>query len=76
MINGDNLTMEIWLYLCFDGEPVDNIICNSEDEVQDVLKNHSRKFHDQNEEIVDWWLSEGFRDNPDVTIRRADEYHI
>ena len=68
--------MEIWLYLCFDGEPVDNIICNSEDEVKYILKNHSRKFHEQNEEIVDWWLSEGFRDNPEVTIIRADKYHI
>ena len=67
--------MEIWLYLCFDGEPVDNIVCDSEYEVQNILKNHSRKFHDQNEEIVDWWLSEGFRDNPDFTIIRADEYN-
>ena len=45
--------METWLYLCFDGEPVDNIVCDSEYEVQNILKNHSRKFHDQNEEIVD-----------------------
>ena len=73
MINGGNSTMEIWLYLCFDGEPVDNIVCNSEYEVQDILKNHSRKFHAQNEEIVDW--SEGFRDNPEVTIIRAGEYN-
>lgn len=39
------------------------------------LNNHSRKFHDQNEKIVDWWLSEGFRDNPDVIIIRSDEYN-
>lgn len=63
--------MEIWLELCFDGQPVDNIVARSEEEAEDIIRNHSRDFRDQNEDIKEWWISEGFRKDPVVTIERS-----
>ena len=62
--------MDIWLKLCFDGQPVDNIVVCSEEEAKEIMEQHSRNFADQNEDIKDYWLSLGFRNNPVVSIER------
>lgn len=64
--------MEIWYELCFNGEAVDNIVFNSEEEAKECLARHNLNFHEQNNDLVEWWLSMGFEDNPIVTFRRSN----
>lgn len=59
---------DIWIEVCFDGEPVDNLIANNELEAKEIIEDVLRNgFDDYNEEVKEWWLELGFRNNPVVT---------
>lgn len=63
----------IWLELRFDGLPVDDIVVNGVEEALDIMEHHSYNFEDQNEELKEWWLSEGeMNPNPVVDIVYAN----
>lgn len=63
----------IWLELRFDGLPVDDIVVNGVEEALDIMEHHSYNFEDQNEELKEWWLSEGeMNSNPVVDIVYAN----
>ena len=56
--------------LCFDGIDMDLIECADIEEAFDIIKNHSRKFEEQNTELQNIWFTLLKKTNvPKVTIR-------
>lgn len=61
---------KIWIEILFDGQPMDNIIANSKEEAEELIKSiETNGFSEYNEEVKSEWLAMGFRDNPTVTAR-------
>lgn len=63
----------IWLEVRFDGIAFDNVIANSREEAEELIKSIEKYgFEEYNSIVKEEWLSEGFRDNPEVTVVYCD----
>lgn len=67
---------EIWITICFNGQPVDNVIAHSVEEADELIFSIERNgFKECNEDIKDDWLNMGFEDNPKVTAYISGNYN-
>lgn len=63
----------IWLEIRFDGIAYDNVIANSKEEAEELIKSIEKNgFEEYNSIVKDEWISEGFRNNPEVTVVYCD----
>lgn len=61
---------EIWIEVLFNGEPMDNIIADNEQEAEELIKSIEKYgFEEYNEDVKNDWLEMGFENNPKVTAR-------
>jgi len=64
---------QIWLSVRFDGIAFDNVTVDSKEEAEELIKSIEKYgFKEYNETVKNEWLSEGFRDNPEVTVVYCD----
>lgn len=61
---------EIWIEVLFNGEPMDNIIANNEQEAEELINSiQELGFAEYNEDVKNDWLEMGFENNPKVTAK-------
>lgn len=64
---------QIWLEVRFDNIAFDNVIANSKEEAEELIKSIEKNgFEEYNETVKNEWLSEGFKNNPDITVVYCD----
>lgn len=59
---------EKWFEICFDGEPVENFICENEEEENALMSNPQRFV---SEETIEWWKELGFRADYELSVREV-----
>ena len=60
---------KIWLEVRFDGIPFDNVIANSKEEAEELIKSiEENGFEEYNSTVKDEWIEDGFRNNPIVKV--------
>ena len=60
----------IWIEVTFDGQPMDNVVVDSEEDAINVIKTIEQYgFEEYNEDVKNDWLEMGFNNNPKVTAK-------
>ena len=59
---------DIWIEVCFNDQPMDNVIAHTEEEAKEIIQSIEQNgFSEYNEDVKNDWLEMGFNDNPKVT---------